>query len=147
MFHRIRRRAKGPSEAQRQFAELHARLADQVPPGFGVPTTELQHSEPAAVVDDFLPAELRVPSHDQLDGRMMPWKQPLVLDGEMVACAECGEYRDWLILSTRDEIWLRCRAGHQQQETRIDTAWYNRHAGPADATHATFDDCLRHLGH
>ncbi|MER7857306.1 hypothetical protein ABTZ98_32935, partial [Streptomyces bacillaris] len=21
---------------------------------------------------------------------------PLVLDGEMVACAECGEYRDWL---------------------------------------------------
>ncbi|MEU4030605.1 hypothetical protein [Streptomyces anulatus] len=147
MFHRIRRKAKGLSEAQRQFAELHARLADQVPPGFGVPTTELQHSEPAAMVDDFLPAELRVPSHDQLDGRMMPWKQPLVLDGEMVACAECGEYRDWLILSTRDEIWLRCRAGHQQQETRLGTAWYNRHAGPADATHATFEDCLRHLGH
>ncbi|MET8658635.1 hypothetical protein [Streptomyces griseus] len=147
MFHRIRRRAEGPSEAQRQFAEMHARLADQVSPGFGVPTAELQHSEPAAVVDDFLPAELRVPSHDQLDGRMMPWKQPLVLDGEMVACAECGEYRDLLILSTRDEIWLRCRAGHQQQETRLDTAWYNRHAGPADATHATFEDCLRHLGH
>ncbi|MFJ6438448.1 hypothetical protein [Streptomyces sp. NPDC091416] len=147
MFHRIRRRAKEPSEAQRQFAELHARLADQVPPGLGVPTAELQHSEPAAVVDDFLPAELRVPSHDQLDGRMMPWKQPLVLNSEMVACAECGEYRDWLILSTRDEIWLRCRAGHQQQETRLDTAWYNRHAGPADATHTTFEDCLRHLGH
>ncbi|MFJ4966854.1 hypothetical protein ACIP6P_31135 [Streptomyces sp. NPDC088729] len=147
MFHRIRRRAKGPSEAQRQFAELHARLADQVPPGFGVPTAKPQHTKPTAVVDGFLPAELRVPSHDQLDGRMMPWTQPLVLDGEMIACAECGEYRDWLILSTRDEIWLRCRAGHQQQETRLDTAWYNRHAGPADATHATFEDCLRHLGH
>ncbi|MER7851418.1 hypothetical protein ABTZ98_02520 [Streptomyces bacillaris] len=147
MFHRIRRRAKGPSEAQRQFAELHARLADHAPPGFGVPTAEPQHTEPTAMVDDILPPELRVPSHDQLDGRMMPCKQPLVLDGEMVACAECGEYRDWLILSTRDEIWLRCRAGHQQQETRLDTAWYNRHAGPADATHATFEDCLRHLGH
>ncbi|MFF3693225.1 hypothetical protein [Streptomyces sp. NPDC002221] len=102
---------------------------------------------PVAVVDDFLPPELRVPSHDQVDGRMMPWAQPLVLDGEMAACAECGAYRDWLILSTRGEIWLRCRAGHQQRETRIDTAWYNRHSGPADATHATFEDGLRHLGY
>lgn len=147
MFHRIRRRAKGPSEAERQLAELHARMADLVPPVLGVPAAEPQHSEPTAMVDDFLPPELRVPSHDQLDGRMMPWKQPIVLDGELAACAECGAYRDWLILSTRDEIWLRCRAGHQQRETRIDTAWYNRHAGPADSTHATFEDCLRHLGH
>ncbi|MET7686129.1 hypothetical protein [Streptomyces sp. NPDC005423] len=143
MFHRIRRRAKEPSEAQRQFAELHARLQCQVPPGFQVPTS----AEPAGVVDDFLPPELRVPSHDQVDGKMMPWKQPLVLDGEMAACAECGAYRDWLILSTGGEIWLRCRAGHQQRETRLDTAWYNRNSGPADATHATFEDCLRHLGH
>ncbi|MFJ4703636.1 hypothetical protein ACIP6I_02080 [Streptomyces anulatus] len=147
MFHRIRRRAKGSSETERQVAEWHARMQNQVPQSFGEPTAEPGQPEPAAVVDDFLPPELRVPSHDQLDGRMMPWKQPLVLDGEMVACTECSEYRDWLILSTRDEIWLRCRAGHQQQETRLDTAWYNRHAGPADATHATFEDCLRHLGH
>ncbi|MGZ2361653.1 hypothetical protein LRE75_34080 [Streptomyces sp. 372A] len=147
MFHRIRRRAKGPSEAERQIAELHARMANLVPPVLGEPAAEPQPSEPAAMVDDFLPPELRVPSHDQLDGRMMPWKQPLVVDGELAACAECGAYRDWLILSTCDEIWLRCRAGHQQRETRIDTAWYNRHAGPADSTHATFEDCLRHLGH
>lgn len=99
------------------------------------------------MVDDFLPPELRVPSHDQLDGKMMPWKQPLVLDGEMVACTECGAYRDWLILSTRDQVWLRCREGHQQHETRLNTTWYNRNSGPADATHATFEDCLRHLGH
>ncbi|MEU2133641.1 hypothetical protein [Streptomyces sp. NPDC018352] len=142
MFHRIRRRANGPTEAQRRFAELSARLHNQVPPGLEVPA-----AEPRAVVDDFLPPELRVPSHDQVDGKMMPWKQPLVLDGEMVACAECGAYRDWLILSTRDQIWLRCRADHQQQETRLDTAWYNRNSGPADATHDTFEDCLRHLGH
>lgn len=147
MFHRIRRGVKEPSEAQRQFAELHARLQGQVPPGFGVPPAEPERTEASTMVDDFLPPELRVPSHDQLDGRMMPWNQPLVLDGEMAACAECGAYRDWLILSTCDQIWLRCRAGHQQQESRIDTAWFNRHFGVADATHATFEDCLRHLGH
>ncbi|MFJ6017587.1 hypothetical protein [Streptomyces sp. NPDC092952] len=146
MFHRIRRRAK-ETEAQRQFAEQYAQLQDQVPPGLGTPTPEPESVAPIAVVDDFLPPELRVPSHDQVDGRMMPWAQPLVLDGEMVACTECDAYRDWLILSTRGEIWLRCRAGHQQRETRIDTAWYNRRSGPADATHTTFEDCLRHLGH
>ncbi|GAA3196298.1 MULTISPECIES: hypothetical protein [Streptomyces] len=146
MFHRIRRRTKGSNEAQRQFDELHAQLQGQVPPGFGVPATEPMPIEPTTVVDDFLPPELRVPSHDQVDGKMMPWGQPLVLDGEMVACAECGAYRDWLILSTRGQIWLRCRIGHQQLETRLDTAWYNRNSGPADATFDTFEDCLRHLG-
>ena len=147
MFHRIRRRAAEPSEMQRRFVELSARLEGQVPPEVERLRADLQRTEPALVVDDFLPPELRVLSHDQLDGRMTSWKQPLVLDGEMVACAACGAYRDWLILSTRDQIWLRCRSGHQQQETRLDTAWYNRHTGPVDATHATFEDCLRHLGH
>lgn len=132
---------------QRRLLELSARLEGQVPPEIEWAQTEPVHAAPATVVDDFLPPELRVPSHDQLDGRMMPWQQPLILDGEMVACHECGAYRDWLLLSTRDQIWLRCRTGHQQHEARLDTAWYNRHAGPADATHATFEDCLRHLGH
>ncbi|MFE0376151.1 hypothetical protein ACFW1M_11285 [Streptomyces inhibens] len=124
-----------------------AQLEGLVPPEAQQMPAEPQPCEPASVVDDFLPPELRIPSHDQLDGRMMPWAQPIVLDGDMVACAECGAYRDWLILSTRDQIWLRCRQGHQQRERRLDTAWYNRHAGPGDATHATFEDCLRHLGH
>ncbi len=69
MFHRIRRRAKEPSEAQRQFAELSARLQNQVPPGFGVPPVEPERTEPTTVVDDFLLPEPRVPSHDQLDGK------------------------------------------------------------------------------
>ncbi|MFJ4828771.1 hypothetical protein ACIP79_02355 [Streptomyces sp. NPDC088747] len=147
MFHRIRRRAKEPSEEQRRFFELSARLQNQVPPGIGVPPAEQEHIGPTAVVDEFLPPELRIPSHDQVDGTMMPWKQPLVLNGEMVACSECAAYRDWLILCTRGRIWLRCRVGHQQQETRLDTAWFNRNRGPTDATHATFEECLRHLGH
>ncbi|MFD8847653.1 hypothetical protein [Streptomyces sp. NPDC059604] len=148
MFHRIRRRAAKPSEAERRFIELSAQVEGRVPPEIGKTRSEPEPAPvPASVVDDFLPPDLRVPSHDQLDGRMMPWKQPLALDGEMVSCVECGAYRDWLVLSTRDQIWLRCRAGHQQHETRLDTAWYNRHAGPTDARHATFEDCLRHLGH
>ncbi|TQE19734.1 hypothetical protein Sipo7851_43360 [Streptomyces ipomoeae] len=104
-------------------------------------------AEPAPVVDDFLPPGLRVPSHDQVEGRMMPWPWPIVLDDEIVACTECATYRDWLIISTRGQVWLRCRAGHQQLEPRLDTAWFNRHSGPSDATHATFEGCLRHLGH
>lgn len=131
---------------QRRHYEKWAYLEDQVPPEVERVRDELRAAEPAAMVDDFLPPDLRVPSHDQLAGRMMPWPQPIVLDGEMAACAECGAYREWVVISTRDQVWLRCRTGHQQRETRLDTAWYNRHAEPADATHATFEDCLRHLG-
>ncbi|MFK0120095.1 hypothetical protein [Streptomyces sp. NPDC090994] len=104
-------------------------------------------AQPAAVVDDFLPPELRVPSHDQIAGQMMPWSQPIVLDGDVVACAQCGAYRDWIIISTNDQVWLRCRAGHQQHEQRLTTAWFNRNSGPSDATFSSFEDCLRHLGH
>ncbi|MFE3645937.1 hypothetical protein ACFXOM_34030 [Streptomyces sp. NPDC059169] len=152
MFHRIRRRRAEQeiAEIMRWHAEAEARMADQVPPfdtaQRGAAGSQ-PASEPADSVDDFLPPDLRVPSHDQVEGRMMPWQQPFVLDGEVVACAECGMYRDWLILSTRDEVWLRCRTGHQQLEPRLDTAWFNRAFGPVDATHATFEDCLRHLGH
>ncbi|MFJ8151209.1 hypothetical protein [Streptomyces sp. NPDC094468] len=150
MFHRIRRRRRAEeeefSEVQRQACEAWLRMADQVPPVLQM-QEEHQLAEPAPIVDDFLPPELRVPSHDQLDGRVMPWPWPVVLDGEVVACAECGAYREWLILSTHDQVWLRCQAGHEQHETRLDTAWFNRHSGPGDAIHATFEDCLRHLGH
>lgn len=151
MFHRIRRRRTDQVIiAIQQQAGITAWLAVQVPPVDSCQPTAADMgltTGPTATADDFLPPDLRVPSHDQLEGRMMPRPQPLVIEDEVVVCAECGEYRDWLILSTRAEIWLRCRAGHQQVEPRLDTAWYNRAAGPADATHASFEDCLRHLGH
>ncbi|MFJ7997529.1 hypothetical protein ACIQ7D_10340 [Streptomyces sp. NPDC096310] len=147
MFHRIRRRAAELNEAEGQFFELSARLQQPDSPEAERVWAELERGKQFAAVDDFLPPELRVPSRDQLGGMMMPWTQPLVLDGEMVACSECGAYRDWLILCTRDQVWLRCRAGHQQLETRLDTAWYNRNSGPTVSRHATFEDCLRHHGH
>lgn len=149
MFERMRRRrTTGPSEMERRHFEMWARLEGQVPPEVERARADLvRAAEPTAQVDDFPPPELRVLSHDQLDGRMMAWPWPIVLDEELVACADCGTYRDWLVLSTRDQVWLRCRTGHQQHEPRLDTAWYNRNAGPADASHETFEDGLRHLGH
>ncbi|MGW6742794.1 hypothetical protein ACWGDX_19070 [Streptomyces sp. NPDC055025] len=109
-----------------------------------VPDTEWH---PEVQVDDFLPTDLRVPGRNEIAGMMMPRRRPLVIDGEVRACPQCGAYRDWIILSTRDEVWLRCRAGHETLEPRLDTAWYNRNSGPSDAIHATFEDGLKHLGH
>ncbi|MFE7662016.1 hypothetical protein [Streptomyces celluloflavus] len=60
----------------------------------------------------------------------------------------CAEYRDWFVLCMRDHsMWLRCKAGHQVREPRLDADWYNRNSGPADRFHPTLEDGLRHLGH
>lgn len=149
MLNRIRRRRRTRTDdLHRMHEQFWPELYDRVPEDVLRIQAERQAAaQPAAVVDDFLPPELRVPSHDQVAGRIMPWSQPIVLDGDVVACDECGAYRDWIIISTNDQVWLRCRAGHQQHERRLTTAWFNRNSGPADATHATFEDCLRHLGH
>ncbi|MFF2191122.1 hypothetical protein [Streptomyces sp. NPDC058155] len=74
------------AEIRGQHMEFLARVADEPlhpaqpvrAPGSAEPVTA-----PAAVVDDFLPPELRVRSHDQVEGRAMPWAWPVVLDGEM----------------------------------------------------------------
>ncbi|WP_254650155.1 hypothetical protein [Streptomyces sp. GbtcB7] len=101
-----------------------------------------------SVVPDFLPPDLRVPSRQDVEGLMMRWQQPLVIDGEVTACPECGAYRDWIIFSMRDDtIRLRCRASHETTEPRLDPAWFNRNSGPVDHFHPTLDEGLRHLGH
>lgn len=77
----------------------------------------------------------------------MRWDLPLVIDGEVHAC-HCGAYRRWIVFNLRDNsVWLRCPAGHETLEPRLDTAWYNRHSGPVDCFHPTLEDGLRHLGH
>jgi hypothetical protein len=143
-----RRRRSHIDELRRVHEQMWAELDGMVPEDvLRIQAEQQAAAEPAAVVDDFLPPELRVPSRDQIAGQMMPWPQPIVLDGDVVACDGCGVYRDWIIISTNDQVWLRCRAGHQQYERRLTTAWYNRHSGPTDATFGSFEDCLRHLGH
>ncbi|WP_217553025.1 hypothetical protein [Streptomyces sp. GbtcB6] len=99
-------------------------------------------------MSDLLPPELRVPSRQEVAGVMMRWLQPLVVDGEVRACPECGMYRDWIVFCMRDgSIWLRCRSGHEMQEAGLDAVWFNRHSGPVDRFHPTLEEGLRHLGH
>ncbi|MFF3088649.1 hypothetical protein ACFVRB_26915 [Streptomyces nojiriensis] len=99
------------------------------------------------VVDDFLPPDLRMPTREELAGILMPHDTPLVLDGEVRACSECGAYRKWIVASTNDGVWLRCPGGHEQVEPRLDAAWFNRTSGPITEQHATYEECLRFLGH
>lgn len=96
----------------------------------------------------FLPPDFRAPSREDVAGFMMRWDQPLIIDGEVRECPECGAYRNWVVFCMRDDsVWLRCRAGHETRELGLDAAWYNRHSGPADRWHPTLEDGLRHLGH
>ncbi|MFI7102797.1 hypothetical protein ACIBK8_25965 [Streptomyces sp. NPDC050161] len=135
------------AEAQRMHAQMTEGLIPPIYEAAQQQAAATAQMQPQAVVDDFLPADLRMPARDEVAGMMMPWPRPLVIDGEIRECPGCGSYRDWVIVSTRDEVWLRCRTGHQTLEPRLDAAWYNRHSTPVDSRHDTFEDGLRHLGH
>lgn len=104
-------------------------------------------AEPTVVVDDFLPPEFVAPSQREMAGLMMPWPEPLVVNGEIVTCSRCETYRDWIVLSAQGRVWLRCRAGHETHETGLDTAWFNRNSGPMTEQHSSYEDGIRSLGH
>ncbi|WP_251066466.1 hypothetical protein [Streptomyces sp. ISL-36] len=135
-------------EAQRAGHALLLQLQATMPwPDFPEPTPQAP-APGEEVVPDFLPPELRVPSRQEVAGVMMRWLQPLVVDGEVRTCPECGAYRDWIVFCTRDDsIWLRCRASHETKEPGLDAVWFNRHSGPVDQFHSTLEEGLRHLGH
>ncbi|MDI3417287.1 hypothetical protein [Streptomyces luteolus] len=158
MFRMPRRRR---SRADREFREVQragqavlALHAEWPLPEAAVPDAVPATADPtpaavpdATVTDDFLPAEFRAPCRQDVEGFMMRWYQPLVIDGEVHAC-HCGAYRNWIVFNLRDNsVWLRCPAGHQVKESRLDAAWYNRNSGPVDRFHPTLEDGLRHLGH
>ncbi|MDL2075796.1 hypothetical protein QNN03_05025 [Streptomyces sp. GXMU-J15] len=134
-------------EAQRAGQALLAMHAEwpEAPAPVAAPTSAA--STNSRVVPDFLPPEFRAPCRQDVSGFMMRWDLPLVIDGEIHAC-RCGAYRNWIVFNMRDDsVWLRCEAGHETLETRLDTAWYNRNSGPVDHFHPTLEDGLRHLGH
>ncbi|MEI5100951.1 hypothetical protein RB200_23425 [Streptomyces sp. PmtG] len=133
-------------EAQRASQALLQMHASWPTPDIASPAAE--PAPEAGVAPDFPPPDLRVPSRQEVEGLMMRWERPLVIDGEVRECPQCGAYRDWIVFSMRDDtIQLRCHAGHTTVEPRLDPAWYNRNSGPVDQWHATLDDGLRHLGH
>ncbi|WP_043267149.1 hypothetical protein [Streptomyces sp. CT34] len=136
-------------EAQRASQTLLKMHTNWPAPDFASPAPESAPTSPLVEeVPDFLPPDLRLPSRQEVEGLMMRWEQPLVIDGEVRECPQCGAYRDWIVFSMRDDtIWLRCRSGHSTAEPRLDPAWYNRNSGPVDQWHPTLNDGLRHLGH
>ncbi|MFD4664761.1 hypothetical protein [Streptomyces halstedii] len=82
MFFRRAREDRAFREAQRAgFALLLQLQATQPWPDTPEQSTPAP-AEEEAVAPDFLPPDLRVPSRQEVAGLMMPWKQPLVMDGE-----------------------------------------------------------------
>lgn len=136
-------------EAQRAGQALLAMHTELPLPDSPAPmAAEAQATPKTSMVPDFLPPDFRAPSRQALAGFMMRRDQPLIIDGEIRQCPECGAYRNWIVFSMRDDtIWLRCRAGHETKESGLDTAWFNRNSGPVDHFHPTLEDGLRHLGH
>jgi hypothetical protein len=147
MFRR-NRAAREFREAQRAgqaVLAMHTELP--LPDGPGSCAAPAPAAPEATVVPDFLPADFRAPSRQDVSGFMMRWDLPLVIDGEVHQC-HCGAYRNWIVFNMHDDsVWLRCEAGHETKEIRLDTAWYNRNSGPVDHFHPTLDEGLRHLGH
>jgi hypothetical protein len=151
VFNRIRAHREF-REAQQIGNEMLQRVLELPLPDYlataGAPTpTAPDGTVAAAEVADFLPSDLRLPTQDEIAGMLMRYDQPLVIDGEVRTCPQCGAYRNWVILSVRDEVRLHCRAGHETLEPALDTAWYNRNSGPMDQWHPTLEDGLKHLGH
>lgn len=150
MFRRRARADREFREVQRAGQALLLKFAQQPSPLDTNPTQTPAETGPdeAPVVPDLPPPDLRAPAHRDVEGFLMRWDPPLVIDGAVQACSTCSVYRDWIVLNLRDgSVWLRCAAGPQQREPRLDTDWYNRHAGPGGDWHPTLEDGLRHLGH
>ncbi|MFJ6613360.1 hypothetical protein [Streptomyces sp. SID3915] len=149
MFRRRARADRAFREAQHASQAMLAMPAQQPwPTDPGLVAAAVPATPDTAVELDFLPPDFRAPSRKDVEGFMMRWDSPLVIDGEVRQCPACGAYRNWIIFNLRDDsVWLRCRAGHETKETGLDTAWYNRNSGPADRWHPTLEDGLRHLGH
>lgn len=143
------------NRADREFREIQraaqaalAMHADWLlpdgPGSFAAPSPE---APTALVPPDFLPPDFRAPCRQDVSGFMMRWDMPLVINGEVHQC-HCGAYRNWIVFCLRDDsVWLRCRAGHETHEPRLDSAWYNRNSGPVDRFHPTLEEGLRYLGH
>ncbi|WP_210593655.1 hypothetical protein [Streptomyces sp. GESEQ-35] len=145
MFRRNRadREFRDAQRAGQALLAMHAEWPETPVPAAG-PTPAAPTD--ATVLPDFLPPEFRAPTRQDVSGFMMRWDLPLVIDGEVHSC-HCGAYRNWTVFNMRDgSVWLRCPAGHETNEPRLDTAWYNRNSGPVDRFHPTLEDGLRHLG-
>ncbi|WP_243760988.1 hypothetical protein [Streptomyces sp. YIM 98790] len=136
MFRRVR--ARRARRAQQQPQPTTTAPAQQTPQAGQTPSAAPMGE------DGFLPQELRPPA--EVAGRMMRWPQPLVIDGTVQRCPQCGVDRDWLLLNVGDRIWRRCRSGHETYEPALSGRWFDQFSGPTEAVHTTRDAGLAALG-
>jgi hypothetical protein len=77
---------------------------------------------------------------------MMLHPAPLTIDGAVRTCPECGVDRDWLVLCTGADIWLRCRSAHETLEPALNSAWYDGICGPIEEVHQSKDEGVSKTG-
>ncbi|WP_406401985.1 hypothetical protein [Streptomyces uncialis] len=153
MFKRIRdnrewREAQNAGQAMMEWAHRQQFPEPSAAQPEPAPAADSASSPVAApVVDDFLPPDLLSASSAGVTGMMMPWRRPLVVDGEVRECPQCGAYRNWVLLAMGNNVWRRCREGHETLDPDLDTAWFNRHSGPMEHNFGSLQEGLRHLGH
>ncbi|MFI5982068.1 hypothetical protein ACIBEA_14435 [Streptomyces sp. NPDC051555] len=94
-----------------------------------------------------IPVDLRVPAPEQFAGTMMRYWAPLSVDNEVIACTECGAYRDWLVLNSGDRVWVRCRSAHETLVPGLDGDWYGRNSGPIEGVFGSREDGLTSFGY
>jgi hypothetical protein len=145
MFRRMRERRERDriyeEQMHRALAE-HDRISREI---------QLSRSAPApaqspSVEEEFLPRELRAHTREDLAGMMIRYDQPLVIEGEVRGCPQCGSYRPWVVYITGEDVWLRCPGGHDTYEPRLDAVWFNRNSGPVRDLHASLEDGIKALG-
>ncbi|CAM5323989.1 hypothetical protein SAVIM338S_00807 [Streptomyces avidinii] len=137
MFRRHNRHHDQANEFRAAAAELIAAAEEPARPTPA--STEPSNMEPEDVELE-IPAELHVPAAGDLAGSMMRYWAPLTVDGVVVSCAECGVYRDWLVLNSGGRVWVRCRSGHDTPVPGLDSAWYERTAGPVEGLYTSRED-------
>ncbi|MCW2901498.1 MAG: hypothetical protein JWO67_3763, partial [Streptosporangiaceae bacterium] len=53
---------------------------------------------------------------------------------------------DWLLLNSGDNVWTRCRGGHERYEPSLDAMWFDQYCGPTETVHASHEEAMRSLG-
>jgi hypothetical protein len=147
-----RRRAKEDPSGLQEFIRQTAHLMDPNSPESArlfqeaFPSAPAPSGPPAEDGDDFLPPGLRAPGERRPAGEMMEFPWPLVIDGTVRTCPECGVDRDWLVMCAGPHVWLRCRSAHETHEPALNSAWFHRICGPVEELHTTKDEGVTKMG-
>ncbi len=77
-----------------------------------------------------------VPHPDELDVRGIP-----------ITCPNCRAHRDWLLLSVREHVFIRCRCANEWHEPDLTRAYFNQHYTEPDREWDNFEEAMRALGY